>query len=182
MKKIYFATGNKGKAGEAEKILEVNVEIADLEMDEIQSEKLKDIVAHKLSQAYKKLKSPVMVDDVSLELDIWDGFPGPFVKFLYGKDTGRILYMMRNEKNRKGTMIATLGYHDCKKMHFFTGKLRIEIAKENLGDKGWGLDPILIPEGQKLTFAQMSEAEKNLVSHRRKAFDKFKKFLDSQKS
>lgn len=181
MKKIYFATGNKGKAAEAEFILGRDIEIADLDLEEIQSEKVEDIVSHKLGSAFSKLKSPVIVDDVSLELDAWGGFPGPFVKFLHGKDTQRILYMLRHEENRMGTLIATIGYHDSQYVHFFIGKIRVEIAKENMGDRGWGLDPILIPEGSKLTFAQMTDELKNSLSHRRKAFDKFKTFLDSQK-
>lgn len=177
MTKIYFATGNSGKAREAEQILGVDVEVAKMDLVEIQSENLKEIVKHKLSQAYEKLKAPVIVDDVSLEMDIWDAFPGPFVKHLYGKDTRRILYMLRNETNRKGTLISTVGYHDGKKMHCFTGKLHVEIADKNYGDVGWGLDPILIPEGKKLTFGQMSEKEKNSDSHRARALLMLKKFL-----
>lgn len=180
MKKLYFATGNKGKAREAQQILGRDIEIAELELDEIQSENLKDIVRHKLAQAYEKLKAPVIVDDVSLEMDIWDGFPGPFVKHLHGKDTRRILYMLRNEDNRMGTIISTVGYHDGEKMHCFTGKLRVKIADKNYGDRGWGLDPILIPDGKDRTFGEMSEEEKNSDSHRTRALLMLKKFLHSQ--
>lgn len=180
MKKIYFATGNIGKAKEVEKILGVDIEIAKMNLDEIQSTSPKAIIKHKLEQAYEKLKSPVIVDDVSLEIDVWDKFPGPFVKHLHGKDTKRILYMMRNEDNRAATLICTIGYHDGKKMHCFTGKLRISIADKNYGDGGWGLDSIIIPEGKKQTFAQMSESEKNLDSHRARALKMLKKFLDSK--
>ena len=178
--KIYFATGNKGKAREVEQILGVDIEVADMDLDEIQSEDLKAIVKHKLAQAYEKLKSPVIVDDVSLEMDIWDKFPGPFVKHLHGKDTSRMLYMLRNETNRNATMISTVGYHDGKKMHCFTGKLRIRIADKNYGDGGWGLDPILVPLGQDKSFAQMTEAEKNADSHRTRALLMLKRFLKTQ--
>ncbi len=181
MKKIYFATGNKGKALEAEKILGIDVEISRMDLEEIQSNNQKAIVRHKLQQAYGKLKKPVIVDDVSLEMDVWDKFPGPFVKYLHGKDTERFLYMMRNEKNRSGTLICIVGYHDGKKMHAFTGKLRIRIAKKNLGENGWGLDPILIHDEKNLTFAQMTDSEKNVDSHRGKAFMMLKKYLDSKK-
>lgn len=182
MKKIYFATGNSGKADEAQKILGLEVKIADLELDEIQELDLKKIVRHKLTQAYEKLKFPVIVDDVSLELDAWDGFPGPFVKFMHKNDTGHFLHIIRNETNRNATLIATIGYHDGAGAHFFTGKLRVMIAKKSLGENGWGLDPILIPEGKKLTFAQMPDGEKNSDSHRARALKMFKKFLDSKKA
>lgn len=181
MNKIYFATGNSGKAREVKQILGVEIEIAKMDLDEIQSMDLRAIVKHKLSQAYEKLKSPVIVDDVSLEIDVWGGFPGPFVKHLHGKNTKRILYMMRNETNRSATMISTVGYHDGEKMHFFTGKLRIRIADKNYGDKGWGLDPVLIPLGQDKSYGQMSEKEKNSDSHRTRAFLMLKRFINSQK-
>lgn len=182
MKKIYFATGNSGKAREVEQILGVGVEVAKMDLDEIQSMDLRAIVKHKLLQAYEKLKSPVVVDDVSLEIDVWDGFPGPFVKHLHGKDTKRILYMMRNETNRNATMISTVGYHDGRKMHFFTGKLRIRIADKNYGDNGWGLDPVLIPLEKDKSFGQMSEEEKNSDSHRTRAFKMLKRYLAKQKN
>ncbi len=182
MKKIHFATGNKGKAQEAEQILGVDVEIAPLELDEIQSMNLEDIVGHKVGQAYEKLKSPVFVDDVSLEVEIWKGFPGPFVKYLQQISNDMILYMMRNEKNRRVKLIATIAYHDGKKIHYFSGHVFCTVALEARGDGGWGFDPILIPEGQNLTFAEVTDEVKNSLSHRRNALDAFKQFLDSQKS
>lgn len=181
MKKIYFATGNKGKAREAEEILGVDVEVVHMDLDEIQSMNPKAIVRHKVEQAYKKIKAPVIVDDVSLEIDVWDKFPGAFVKYLHGKDTKRILYMMRNEENRGATLICTVGFHDGRKIHCFTGRLRIKIADKNYGDGGWGLDPIIIPDGKNQTFGQMPEGEKNSDSHRTRAFKMLKKFLDSKK-
>jgi non-canonical purine NTP pyrophosphatase (RdgB/HAM1 family) len=182
MKKIYFATGNKGKANEAEQILGVDIEIAPLELDEIQSMNLEDIVGHKVKQAYEKLKAPVFVDDVSLEVDIWKGFPGPFIKYLQQISNDLILYMMRNETNRKVKLIATIAYHDGEKIHYFSGHIPCTISTESRGDQGWGFDPIMIPDGQNLTFSQMTDEAKNSLSHRRIALDTFKKFLDSQKS
>lgn len=181
MKKIYFATGNKGKAREAELILGRDIEIADLELDEIQSLDLEKIVEHKVTQAYSLLKKPVFVDDVSLEFEIWKGFPGPFIKYLQQISNDLMLYMMRNEKNRSVKLIATIAYHDGKKVYFFNGIVKGVITTESKGDGGWGFDPLIIPDGHKLTFGQMKEEEKNTLTHRRIAFDKFKKYLDSQK-
>jgi non-canonical purine NTP pyrophosphatase (RdgB/HAM1 family) len=180
MNKLYFATGNKGKAEEAKKILDVPIEISQLDLEEIQSMDLEEIAGHKLIQAYQKVKNPVFVDDVALYLDVWDGFPGPFVKYIHDGSNARLLYMLRNEKVRTGTLIATIGYYDGSKKHFFTGKLKVSIADKEQGESGWGLDPVLIPEGKDKTFAQMNEEEKNSDSHRSRALAEFKKFLDSQ--
>ena len=117
MKKIYFATGNKGKAEEAEDILGLTVKIADVEMDEIQSMSLKKIVEHKVKQAYKAIKAPVFVDDVSIEVEVWKGFPGPFIKYLQNLGNDLILYMLRNERNRNVKMIATIAYHEIGRAH-----------------------------------------------------------------
>jgi len=65
-------------------------------------------------------------------------------------------------------------------MHCFTGKLRIEIADKNYGDNGWGLDPILRPKGQKLTFGEMTEEQKNEDSHRTRALQMVKRFIKSK--
>lgn len=180
MSKLYFATGNKGKVDEASQILDLPIEILDIELDEIQSMNLEEIVAHKARQAYEKVKAPVFVDDVSLEFDVWQKFPGPFIKYLQQISNDLILYMMRNESNRKVNLIATIGYFDGKKMMYFTGSIPGKIATESKGDRGWGFDPIFIPDGQDMSFAEMSDVKKNSLSHRRIALDKFKKYLDSQ--
>lgn len=180
MNKIYFATGNKGKAEEAQEILGIKVEIADVEMDEIQSMDLNKIVEHKVKQAYSQVKSPVFVDDVSIEFDVWKGFPGPFIKYLQNLGNETILYMMRNETNRNLNMIATIAYYDGKIVNFFSGNIKGVVSNEKRGERGWGFDQIVIPEGHTLTFAEMSLKEKNMHSHRRMAMDKLKKFLDSK--
>lgn len=185
MDKIFFATGNKGKAREAQQILGIPIEIIEVELDEIQDLDLKKIVEHKLRQAFEKVKSPVIIDDVALKLDAWNGFPGPFVKYLHVASNGNnklILRMLENEENRKGTLIATIGYHDGRDTHFFTGELGVTIATEERGENGWGLDPILIPEGSEKTYAEMTEEEKNSDSHRKRALMSFKDFLNSQTS
>jgi XTP/dITP diphosphohydrolase len=51
------------------------------------------------------------------------------------------------------------------------------ISREKMGDKGFGYDPIFIPEGHDLSFAQMSEEEKNAISHRKQALEKLRAFL-----
>lgn len=184
MNKLFFATGNKGKAREAQQILGIPIEISEIELDEIQSLDLKKIVEHKLIQAFEKVNAPVIVDDVALKLDSWNGFPGPFVKYLHvasNNNNKLILKMLGNEENRNGMLIATIGYHDGSDMQFFTGELSVTIAKEERGTNGWGLDPILIPEGSNRTYAEMSEDEKNSDSHRKRALVKLKNFLDSQR-
>ena len=66
---------------------------------------------------------------------------------------------------------------DCDKNIFFTGKIFGEISKSIRGVGGFGYDPIFIPSGHKLTFAEMGIEKKNLISHRAIAIDKLKNYL-----
>ena len=59
----------------------------------------------------------------------------------------------------------------------FEGECKGEITKEKAGEKGFGYDPIFLAKGFDKTFAQMSEKEKNKISHRAIAIQKLKKFL-----
>ena len=80
--KITLVTGNKHKAKEVERILNIPLEIKEIELDEIQEINLEKVALHKLNQAYELVKEPVIVDDVSVEIDAWNGFPGPLIKWL----------------------------------------------------------------------------------------------------
>ena len=85
MANITFITGNQDKADYLAKYLGHPVDHLKLDLDEIQSLELKEIVEHKVRQAYEKVKKPVIVEDVSLEFEALGGLPGPFIKFFVEK-------------------------------------------------------------------------------------------------
>jgi XTP/dITP diphosphohydrolase len=66
-------------------------------------------------------------------------------------------------------------------MHQFDGIIKGQIADAPRGETGFGYDPIFIPEGSELTFAQMSAGEKNQISHRGRAMEQLVAFLQKQK-
>ncbi len=178
--KIIFVTGNKGKAREAEEILNIPLDIRSIDLDEIQGMDLEKIALYKINQAYKMVKKPVMVDDVSVEIDAWGGFPGPLIKWMLKKENDSaklLLKMLAGEKNRKAKARLAIGFHDGKKAHVFYGEVNGRIAEEIRGENGFGWDPVFIPEGEKKTYAEMTTEKKNQVSHRRKALDKLSDFL-----
>lgn len=182
MKKIVMATGNKGKIEEAQAILNMPLEIVQIEVDEVQSMDLAYVAKRKAEEAYKALQRPVIVDDVGVFIDAWNGFPGPFAKYILDSlGNKRILELLENEKNRNVIVKSAIGYHDGSKIHVFIGEVRGKIASEERGAQGWGFDPIIIPNGQTQTYAQMGLLGKNKLSHRKKALDKLRKFLNSQK-
>jgi XTP/dITP diphosphohydrolase len=179
--KLHFVTSNKGKAGEAQMILGLPIEITSLDLPEIQSLDLEEIVREKVIHAYEKIKEPVFVDDVGLFVNAWNGFPGPFIKFLIEAGGNELLLkMMSSVSDRKMTAKASIGFHDGSKIHTFIGEIKGTLVEESRGDGGWGWDPLFIPENSDKTYAEMSPEEKNAFSHRRNALEKFRKFLDEK--
>jgi inosine triphosphate pyrophosphatase len=81
MQTVTFITGNQKKADYLAKYLGFPIEHIRLDLDEIQSLSLREIVEHKVRQAYAKVGKPVIVDDVSLTFAELGKLPGPFIKF-----------------------------------------------------------------------------------------------------
>lgn len=177
--KITFVTGNEFKVRETEEILNIDLEIAKIELDEIQELDLEKVALHKLNQAYEILKKPVMIDDVSFEIGIWNNFPGPLIKWMLkaGNGPGLILKLLEKEKDRKASARLAIGFHDGHKPRLFFGESNGSVADEIKGDNGFGWDRIFLPEGHSQTFAEMPSELKNSISHRGRALSKFQDFL-----
>lgn len=181
--KITLVTGNKNKAREVERILNIPLNIESIELDEIQELDLEKVALHKLNQALEIVKGPVIIDDVSVEIEAWNSFPGPLVKWLLKAgndgDASVLLKLLKNETNRSAKARLAVGFHDEKKAHIFIGEVKGTIALEIRGDNGFGWDPVFIPEGFDQTFAEMDPKVKDSISHRGKALAKFKDFLNT---
>ncbi len=181
MKKILFATGNKNKVREAQSVLQIELEIADIELDEVQSMDLIYVAKKKAEEAFAILKKPVIIDDVGIFIAALNGFPGPFVKFMEeSMGIKKLLDLLKDEKNRDIVVQSVVAFHNGQEVFIFVGEVKGEIAREMRGTDGWGFDPIVIPAGQTQTYAELGFDKKNELSHRKKAFVKFKEFLDSQ--
>lgn len=179
--KIVLVTGNKFKAKETEEILNIEIQISDIGLDEIQDSDLEKVALHKLNQAFDLIKKPVMIDDVSFEIEAWNNFPGPLIKWILkaGKGPSLILKLLEGEKNRKAVAKLAIGFHDGKKPRIFFGETKGTIAHEIRGDNGFGWDRVFIPDGYSQTFAEMDSKLKNSISHRGNALGKFNDFLKS---
>lgn len=180
MKDLYFVTSNLGKVDEAKLILNMELKVASLELPEIQSLNVEEIARQKAVKAFELVQSPLFVEDTGLFIKAWNGFPGPFIKYLkdsVGNDG--ILNMLKRESNRGAIARTAVAFYDGKDMKVFTGEVEGEISDRQRGES-WGWDPIFIPQGSELTYAEMSKEGKNKVSHRRKAFDEFKIFLSQE--
>lgn len=180
---ITLVTSNKAKALETQKILGFPIVVKDFDLEEIQEVDIEKVATHKIINAFSKVKKPVIIDDVGLYIKSWNNFPGPLIKWILkagGGDASLLLKMMEGEKNRKATARLVVAYHDGKTTHIFLGETKGLISEKIRGENGFGWDPVFIPHGHNKTYAEMSFEEKSKISHRRKALDKFKEFLDSK--
>ena len=176
MKKPVFLTGNKNKLAEARAILTFKFDNKNIELDEIQSIDGRKVIGHKLDEAYSKLKRPVFVDDSALHIDSMNGFPGALYKFL-DKHVGLEGICKMVGKKRNAQAVTHIGYFDGKTKKFFEGKIEGTISKTPRGGSGFGFDYIFIPKGSKKAYSQIPIEEKNKISMRVKALNKFAKYL-----
>jgi len=176
---IVIVTGNKNKLKEILAIAPKDLELTSqaIDLDEIQSLDLQAIVTHKLKQAYELVHQPVIVEDVSAELAGISGLPGPFVKFFIQKLGPSALYDLSGigkatAVNDKSVVIRCLaGYFDGETMLFGEGIVQGHVTAPR-GENGFGFDSTVVPEGETHTIAEMSEDEKNQISHRARAMRK----------
>ncbi len=177
---LYFITGNQKKADYLAKFLGFPIEHIKLDLDEIQSLNLKEIVEHKARQAYQKVGQPVVVEDVSLEFEALGGLPGPFVKFFLEKMSLLEICSLLNRKKRDAVARAVFGYFDGEDLQLFEGQLVGRIAEKPAGEGGFGWDQIFIPEGFTITRAELNEEQDQETYLKYKPFAQLKQFLASR--
>ena len=178
---ITFITGNEHKAKYVAQWLGVKLQHQKLDLDELQTLDLRELVAHKAKQAYSKIGSPVLVEDANLIFNALGHLPGPFIKF-FVEDAGleatcRMLDGF-SDRTAHGDMCYAL--YDGKDMRFFEGTMTGTIADKPKGAGGFGFDPIFINDGQPLTRSEMSEQTYADTSYRKIALDKLAECLHAQ--
>ncbi len=184
---IYFVTGNNHKYNEVLDIFtrqEVGYVLkqADLKPIEIQADSIKDIVLYKLKSVKDKIDGSYFVEDAGFFVDIpLNGFPGVYSSYVL-KTIGNegIIKLIDNFTNSKAHFIAMIAlfFKPFEEIYFFEGVVKGKVSRKLKGEKGFGFDPIFIPDSiPHKTFAELSIQEKNKVSHRGQALKKFIDFL-----
>ncbi len=176
---LYFITGNEHKLEEFNSILspEIKVYQKDIELPEIQSIDSKEVIKFKLIEASKYQQGELLVEDTSLSLEAlnWK-LPGPLIKWFVKALDRKGIFELANKAGLFGAEAKTMiGYSNGKEILFFEGTIKGKIVKPK-GESGFGWDPIFIPEGKTKTFAEMHSKEKNEISHRKRALEKFKEY------
>lgn len=160
------------------KYLKIPISHEPLELDEIQSLNLHKITEHKVRQAYEKIGSPVLVEDVSLTIKVLGKLPGPLIKwFLEELGNDGLCKLADLDSDRSATAEITYAYFDGKLLKFFDGQEKGSIAQKPRGSGGFGWNPVFIPEGSSKTYAEMDEIETEQFSLRTPVFVEIRKFL-----
>ncbi len=175
---ITFITGNAAKAEQLGRHLDYPITHQKLDLAEIQSFDLKEIVAHKAAEAYKKVNSTVLVEDTSLIFHAFGRLPGPFIKwFLTELDNGGLCKILDGYQDRGARAEVCFGLYDGKELKIFEGYADGSICSIPRGEKGFGWDPIFIPKGYEKTWGEMNHEEQKETSMRRIALKKLEAYL-----
>ncbi len=192
--KLLFATHNKHKAKEI--ALQCGGEFSIVTLDDLDinddipetADTLLGNARIKAQFLYGRYNRACFADDTGLEVEALGGAPGIYSARYAGPDCiaennmNKLLAELDGKENRKAHFKTIIVFIDEKNEEYvFEGKVEGKIGYEKKGEKGFGYDPIFIPdEADGRTFAQMTTEEKNIISHRARAVAQFVKYLKEQ--
>jgi len=183
--RLLFASQNQHKLEEIKPLLPLSIELislADMNFQEEIPETSATFEGNALQKAkfiFEKFNIACFADDTGLEIAALDGRPGVYSARYAGEKKSaddnieKILTELNGQKNRSAafkTIIALVGIGNPL---LFEGIVKGTIAGAKKGSNGFGYDPVFVPDGYSITFAQMSLEEKNNLSHRSHAVKKF---------
>jgi len=196
IKKLIIGTNNKGKLKEIRDLLPKYIKTLSTSEFKLKSPKengktFRQNSIIKSKYFSKKTNLICLADDSGLEIDLLDKNPGIYSARWGGKNSNfkkaiKKVYREINKKDKnwknkkkiKARFICALSLcYLNKKIACVTGKIEGSISHEPRGKKGFGYDPIFIPERKKKTFGEMKPIQKYKLDHRYEAFKKIKKFL-----
>ncbi len=188
-KEILIATHNAHKKEEIQQILGEKFTVTSLTDYNIHDEIVEDgntFHANALIKAqycFDTTAKPSLGDDSGLVVEALDGRPGIYSARYAGdhdfaKNMSKVLEELEGVENRKAYFVTVMCLVDETGTNYFEGRVYGNLTKEVRGEKGFGYDPIFIPENYEITFAEMKAEDKNKISHRKKAIEQFLEFME----
>jgi XTP/dITP diphosphohydrolase len=179
MKSLTFITSNATKVEHLARYLGFSIEQKKLDIPEIQSLDLEEVTTAKAKAAFAVLRTPVLVEDTALTFEALNGLPGPLVKsFLESIGNEGLTKLLLGYDNRAAVAETCFAVCDESGVHLFKGTCKGRVADFPKGD-GYGWDPIFIPEGSELTWAEFDIDQQKGVSMRRLAIEKLQVYLEA---
>jgi len=192
MNTLVFATGNPHKVLEVKALLNERYEIKslkDIGCEEDIPETSPSLEGNALLKARYVVEHyglDCFSEDTGLEVAALDGEPGVYSARYAGagKDPEAnidlLLKKLEGEENRSARFRTVIALIQNGKEHTFEGIVNGHISRKRRGESGFGYDPVFIPDGYEHSFAEMSQTEKNAISHRGRAIRNFLAFLQQQ--
>ena len=188
-KKLVVATNNAHKLEEIAAILGDEMELLSLKDIECfadipeTADTLEGNARQKAMYIHEHFGMDCFADDTGLEVEALNGAPGVFSARYAGDghdseaNMQKLLQELKGKENRKAQFRTAICLILHGKEHLFEGIVKGEIIEEKRGGAGFGYDPIFVPEGYDLTFAELGNDIKNTISHRFRAVEKLCQFL-----
>lgn len=193
LEEIVFVSHNEGKIKEIKKLLApygIKVKSAlDMNLPDVEEtgKTFEENSLLKSSTIAKLVNMPCLADDSGLCVDALNGAPGVYsARYApnrdFDKGMEKLLAEMEKSPNKSRnahfSCVISLAWPDGQ-YKVFAGQVDGKIAFHKMGAGGFGYDPLFVPEGFTSSFAQMSQEEKNKISHRGRAVEKLKDFLNN---
>ncbi|MEJ7625362.1 MAG: RdgB/HAM1 family non-canonical purine NTP pyrophosphatase [Ferruginibacter sp.] len=191
MKTLVFATNNLNKVEEIKAVLHDSFKLVSLEEAGIDIDipephhTLEENAGEKSQTIYKLTGKDCFSEDSGLEVKELQGEPGVRSARYAGDNAGpeenisKLLFNLKNKSGREAKFRTVISLILHGKEYLFEGICKGKITDHPSGKSGFGYDPVFIPDGASITFAEMSMDEKNNYSHRKKAVEKLIAFLNS---
>jgi XTP/dITP diphosphohydrolase len=190
MRELVFATNNQHKTAEVSQLLDGQYKI--LNLQDIGCDTDIPETGHTFAENAQLKTSFVQThyhmdcfaDDSGLEVEALNNEPGIYSARYSGErsdaaNLALVLRKMEGQSNRKARFRTVISLVQNNQQYFFEGVVNGTIREASSGEKGFGYDPIFQPDGYTITFAEMSMAQKNKISHRAQAMKKLIAFLKS---
>ena len=188
-KKLVVATNNTHKLEEISAILGEEMEL--LSLKDIQcnadipetADTLEGNARQKAQYIYNNYGMDCFADDTGLEVEALNGAPGVFSARYAGDghdseaNMQKLLQELEGKENRKAQFRTAICLIMEGQEYLFEGIVKGKIIEEKRGGAGFGYDPVFVPEGYDLTFAELGNDIKNTISHRARAVEKLCTFL-----
>jgi XTP/dITP diphosphohydrolase len=192
-RELVFATNNPHKLSEVQHLLGDKFHLLSLSdinfYEEIPEDfdTLEKNASQKAWYIYERFNSSCFADDTGLEVDALGGNPGVYSARYAGEEKNpeanikKLLMELKDSENRKARFRTVVSLIIEGQEYKFEGIVNGHIIEDERGVKGFGYDPVFMPDGFNQTFAEMDLAIKNTISHRARAISALVQFLKELK-
>lgn len=194
LKKLVFATQNPHKLQEINQMMGhlyhivTPIDFGITEEIPETGDTFHDNALQKANYLLERTDCDCFADDSGLELLALNGAPGVYSARYAGEqkdpeaNMNLLLRNLEDQTDRSARFVTVIAFIREGEHYFFEGEIRGKIIHEKRGEKGFGYDPIFMPDGYDRTFAEMTAEEKNTISHRKIALSKLTEFLEHSSS